>query len=256
MTITVGSGCDQRSGRGPEARTTADPHGQNLAPEGGGGGYRERASRVSVRICSTSAWVTMYHAANFDSDWIGGAWGDRSCGIEQGRRTGFEVVKRDGPFEVRRYQAMIVAEYETSGSRLSAIREGFRAIANYLFGANDAREKIAMTAPVLQKPKGRLGANAWTVRFIMPSSLSMATLPRPASGLVALRSIPAQRFVVIRYSGLAGDASVQRELDRLVRYATDQKLKTQGEPVLAFYDPPWTLPFLRRNEIMLELEPQ
>jgi hypothetical protein len=170
----------------------------------------------------------------------------------------YEIIKRESPFELRSYQPMIVAEFEATGSRGSAIREGFRAIANYIFGGNDARQKIAMTAPVLQEPQTsrQLNANEWKVRFVMPRGWSMENLPRPAKGSVALHSIPAKRFVVVRYSGFALDSAVQKELDLLRRYALEQKLTTQGEPILAFYDPPWTLPFLRRNEIMLELAPQ
>jgi hypothetical protein len=168
----------------------------------------------------------------------------------------YEVVKKDGPYEIRGYGPMIVAEYTASGSRGSAAGDGFRAIANYIFGGNEARQKIAMTAPVLQEPEGQMGVGAWKVRFIMPRGWSMATLPRPSNGSVALKPVPARRFVVIRFSGFAGDSAIQSQLDLLKRYASGQKLETQGEPVLAFYDPPWTLPFLRRNEIMLELAPQ
>jgi hypothetical protein len=101
-----------------------------------------------------------------------------------------------------------------------------------------------------------MGANTWKVRFIMPRGWSMATLPRPSDGSVALQSIPAKRFVVVRYSGFAGESAIQQQLDLLKQYASGQKIATQGEPLLAFYDPPWTLPFLRRNEIMLELAPE
>ncbi len=168
----------------------------------------------------------------------------------------YELVKKDGPYEIRSYGPMIVAEYEASGSRGSAAGAGFRAIANYIFGGNAGSQKIAMTAPVLQEPEGDMGASPWKVRFIMPSGWSMATLPRPSNGAVSLRETPARRFVVIRYSGFAGESAIQQQLDLLKRYASGQKLATRGEPVLAFYDPPWTLPFLRRNEIMLELAPE
>jgi hypothetical protein len=106
-----------------------------------------------------------------------------------------------------------------------------------------------MTAPVSQQATG----NSWTVRFIMPNNWTMKTLPAPNDVRVRLNPIPAKRFVALRFSGFTTDAAITRRIDELRRYAADHKLSTTGEPLLAFYNPPWTLPFLRRNEVMLEL---
>jgi hypothetical protein len=172
----------------------------------------------------------------------------------------YRLIRRNEPFEIRAYPEMIVAEASEIGPRKAAISSGFRAIAGFIFGGNSAGQKIAMTAPVLQEPDStttapeRLeGTAVWKIRFIMPRNWSFQTLPRPANAAIALRAVPGERFVVVRYSGLAGDVSVDGHLGTLRRYAAEQGLKTQGAPVLAFYDPPWTLPFLRRNEIMLAL---
>lgn len=171
----------------------------------------------------------------------------------------YRLIRRNEPFEIRAYPEMIVAEISEIGPRKAAISSGFRAIAGFIFGGNPAGQKIAMTAPVLQEPDSttapeRLeGTASWKVRFIMPRNWSLQTLPQPANAAITLRAIPGEQFVVVRYSGLAGDVSVDSHLGRLRRYAAEQGLTTQGAPVLAFYDPPWTLPFLRRNEIMLAL---
>ncbi len=175
----------------------------------------------------------------------------------------YKTESRNGPIEVRSYGPMIAAEATVQGDRKTAINEGFRLIAAYIFGKNEPREKIAMTAPVEQQKKQTIAmtapvieqgeGNSWTVRFIMPKSWSMETLPVPSDPRVSLKPIPARRFLVITFSGLARDAKIEKETGELKEYAAAHKLPTVGEPVLAFYNPPWTLPFLRRNEIMLEL---
>ena len=174
----------------------------------------------------------------------------------------YTVETSDGAIELRAYGAMIVAEAVVEGERRAAINEGFRLIAAYIFGANKPNAKIAMTAPVQQQqqtiamtaPVTQQGTgNAWSVRFVMPKSWTIETLPVPNDARVSLRPIPPSRFVAIKFSGIASKDAIARRTDELRRYAVEHKLSTTGEPLLAFYNPPWTLPFFRRNEIMLEL---
>jgi hypothetical protein len=175
----------------------------------------------------------------------------------------YTVTMSDGAIEIRSYGAMIAAEAEVKGERKAAIGEGFNLIAGYIFGANKPNAKIAMTAPVQQQSAQKIamtapvtqqsGGDRWTVRFIMPSSWTMETLPTPNDPRVVLKAVQAKRMLVIRFSGSAGDALIAEKTEELRRAAADKKLTTVGDPVFAFYNPPWTLPFFRRNEIMLEL---
>jgi hypothetical protein len=174
----------------------------------------------------------------------------------------YTVEVSDGAIEIRAYAPMIAAEAVVEGERKDAINQGFRLIAAYIFGANQPKAKIEMTAPVQQQretiamtaPVSQQGSGSgWTVRFIMPKNWTMQTLPAPNDERVSLRPIPASRFVVLRFSGFTTDAAIATRTDELRRYAADHKLSITGEPVLAFYNPPWTLPFLRRNEVLLEL---
>lgn len=175
----------------------------------------------------------------------------------------YQVTASSGSIEVRAYGPTIAAEAEVKGERKAAISEGFRLIAAYIFGSNDPKAKIEMTAPVQQQRQQKIAMTApvtqqadgdsWTVRFIMPKSWTMETLPAPSDARVKLVPVPAKRMVAIRFSGTANDNLIEAKTAELRRYATEQKLLTIGDPVLAFYNPPWTLPFLRRNEIMLEL---
>ena len=175
----------------------------------------------------------------------------------------YMLIRSTGDIEIRDYSPMILAEVEVSGERKQAIREGFKILADYIFGnntsnkkmemnepvTNEHSEKMAMTAPVIQE-KHR---NHWKVRFVMPKIYTLENLPKPNSKDVALIPFPRRIFVVIRFSGLADDENIKQHTDELKAFILAEKLKPIGEPILAFYNPPWTLPFLRRNEVMIEI---
>lgn len=175
----------------------------------------------------------------------------------------YKVISTKGDIEIREYPPLIIAQVEVSGERKEAISDGFKLLADYIFGNNtvnmkidmtapvisEANEKIAMTAPVMQE-KSR---NEWKVSFVMPKKYNLDTLPKPNSKEVSLISVPARRFAVIRFSGLAGDEAIKENREELEAFILDENLAPIGEPVLAFYNPPWTLPFLRRNEVMIEI---
>lgn len=175
----------------------------------------------------------------------------------------YQVESSDGPIEIRRYGPMIAAEAAVKGDRKSAISEGFRIIAAYIFGANNEQTKIEMTAPVQQKRPQEIAmtppvtqqadGDTWSVRFIMPRRWNMQSLPKPNDERVRLIEVPAKRMVVIEFSGTADEALIREKIGEARDYLKLKKLVAIGEPVLAFYNPPWTLPFLRRNEIMFEI---
>lgn len=187
-------------------------------------------------------------------------WGPIVSNVEQPK---YKVVETDANIEVRDYPAMIVAEANVSGERDKAISEGFRMIADYIFGNNFSAQKVAMTAPVTQQGSEKIAMTApvtqqgnghtWNVRFIMPSSYTMETLPKPKNPAVKLMQVAGSRFAVIRFSGLAGEDSLKRHTDELNKFISAKKLKALSAPTYAFYNPPWTLPFLRRNEVMVEV---
>jgi effector-binding domain-containing protein len=174
-------------------------------------------------------------------------WGPIVSNVEQAKYT---VSEAQGDMEIRRYAPMIVAETEVSGAREEAINQGFRRIADYIFGNNAPAQKVAMTAPVTQQGTG----NAWKVRFVMPSSYTMESLPKPNRSEVKLHEMPARSYAVIRFSGLAGEKSLKEHTTRLQAFIRDKKMVEAAAPTYAFYNPPWTLPFLRRNEVMIDLK--
>jgi len=180
--------------------------------------------------------------------------------VEQPKYT---VIRSENNIELREYAPMLIAEVEVSGKRKEAINQGFKMLADYIFGNNVSKTKIEMTAPVTSELNEKLAMTApvmqqgqgdkWKVRFVMPAGYSIDTLPKPNSSSVNLISIPAKHFVAIRFSGLAGEDNIQHHTEELKAYISEQNLKTIGSPVLAFYNPPWTLPILRRNEVMIEV---
>ena len=173
----------------------------------------------------------------------------------------YTVIESSGKIETRQYAPMTVAETQVAGGRKDAIQQGFRTIAAYIFGGNADARKIAMTAPVIQQAPGNPGAEAeqpldrtlWKVRFVMPQAFALDALPVPRDPAVKLAPLAARRYVAIRFSGSTSDDNLRRHHAILRDHVLERGLNVTGEPALAFYDPPWTLPFLRRNEIWLEL---
>ncbi len=175
----------------------------------------------------------------------------------------YKLVKSEGNIEIRDYAPMILAQVEVSGERKQAIREGFKILADYIFGNNTSNNRMEMTAPVTNELSEKMAMTApvlqeqvmdrWKVRFVMPKKYSLETLPKPNSKEVNLIPLPARRFAVIRFSGLADDETMKQHTEELKAYILAETLKPIGGPSLAFYNPPWTLPFLRRNEVMIEI---
>jgi len=181
----------------------------------------------------------------------------------------FKTTRTDGDFSVRNYAPMVIAEVQVEGSLSEASNAGFRKIAGYIFGNNRAKgsgsQSIAMTAPVAATPvkidmTAPVGATAladgrrFRIHFVMPAHYTLETLPTPIDPSVTLKAIPASRTAVVRFSGFTGDARIEEQTRRLRAWVVAQHLREIGPPTLARYNPPWTLPFLRRNEIILPIE--
>lgn len=135
-------------------------------------------------------------------------------------------VKKEGHFEIRLYDSMIVAEVITSGERYNAINIGFRILASYIFGQNTTQkqiitpdlvsqqqtsinnQKIPMTAPVIQENIKQ--SNEWAIRFVMPENYSLETLPLPNDKRISLLELPSYKAAVIRFSGLNSNNNLKR----------------------------------------------
>jgi SOUL heme-binding protein len=174
----------------------------------------------------------------------------------------YEVIQTDGAFEMRKYAPILIAETMVDGDMDEASNKGFRLIADYIFGNNqvvdsNANTKIAMTAPVTVEPQSTDTnmqlAKKWRIHFVMPSQYTLANIPKPKNDAITLKEIPSKYFLVYSYSWLNTLTRVQNKTDEALEWANRKGLKVIGVPKLSRYDPPWTLPMFKRNEIMLEV---
>mgnify|MGYP006273124375 CR=1 FL=1 len=175
-----------------------------------------------------------------------GAWAYIRATIET---PAHETLAADGPFELRAYPAMTVAETERGGPRRAALRAGFRPLARYIFASERDGDKIAMTAPVLQAP----GGVGWRVAFVMPADAARDALPAPGTDAVRLVDWPPARRAAVRFAGAADDDLLAEREAALRAWIAERGLTPLGPAVHAYYDDPMTPGFLRRNEILIEV---
>jgi len=112
-----------------------------------------------------------------------------------------------------------------------------------------------MTAPVTVKPISEGTDQQWRVHFVMPSKYTIASLPTPNNPAVTLTEIPKTYYATLRFSGFTGEKKVAEKTERLIAWLAEKNITPISTPALARYNPPWTLPILRRNEVMVEYEP-
>ncbi|MDA9226812.1 heme-binding protein [Methylophilaceae bacterium] len=179
----------------------------------------------------------------------------------------FKTILKDSKIEIREYAPKIIAQVKVFGDFDDASSKGFKVLADYIFGNNkskDGNTRIEMTAPVeieplpqkinMAKPVLTEGNdNTWIVSFIMPNEFTLETLPEPNNKNIKILSIPKEKYAVIIFSGLVRESSYQEKEKLLNQFIKEKKLKSSGEIKIARYNPPWTLPFFRRNELMLKV---
>jgi hypothetical protein len=179
---------------------------------------------------------------------------------------GHTVLEKSGRFELRAYDPMIVATVEIDSSRRNAANEGFRPLADYIFGSNREKAKIEMTTPVVQARSVKIdmtapvvqapsGEGRWSISFVMPRQWTMDTLPEPVNPDVRITEQPGQLMATVRFSGSASPATQTEKQAELEAWIAARGWRVTGEAQTAFYDPPWTLPPFRRNEILIPVAP-
>jgi hypothetical protein len=199
-----------------------------------------------------------------------------TVGIRSGtEQPTYAVLERlegaDEAVEIRRYAPRLAAEVTVRGDEREARSAGFRALAAYIFGDNSKRADIAMTAPVAQAPAGaakgeaiamtapvaqaRAGEGEWIVRFFMPAKYDRKTLPEPTDPKIAIVELPEETLAAVRFSGARDPEAVDAATQTLQQGLDGTSWTPSGAPVAYFYDPPWTLPFLRRNEVVVPVMP-
>lgn len=205
---------------------------------------------------------------------VGAALMTTACstvGVRSGtEEPAYQSIATVGEIDIRLYGERIAAQTEVTGNSDTARNQGFRRLAGYIFGGNAQRASIAMTAPVSQAGTGGSqtiamtapvaqtpsGVDRWTVQFFMPAAYAMAELPVPNDPTVELVVVPAETYAVVRFSGVGSVRAVETHKAQLLAGLAGSGWTVRGEPVVWFYDPPWTLPPMRRNEVAVRVEPK
>ena len=187
---------------------------------------------------------------------------EKNLGLEH---TKYTVLEKQGKFELRQYQAYIVAQTAVEGDFDEVGNKGFRRLFNYISGNNRSKQFIAMTAPVNQQATGEKIAmtapvnqqkakGKWLITFTMPSTYTLATLPEPLDPNVELKEILSCKIAAVRYSGTWSQKRYEDNKRQLEKFISDKGLKIAGEDIFARYDPPFQLFFLRRNEVLIPVQ--
>lgn len=176
----------------------------------------------------------------------------------------FIVVRTHNGFEVRDYAPYVVAEVTVPGPESDAGNQGFRILAAYIFGKNAGDQSIAMTAPVTQAAEpvkiamtapvtqnASVDGAGFVIRFTMPATYTLETLPQPLDEQIRLVAQPAARYAVYRFTGFWTQANYDKNLLKFQSLLAEQGQAPMGDPVYARYDPPYVPWFWRRNEIWM-----
>jgi hypothetical protein len=163
----------------------------------------------------------------------------------------YKVVRKDGGIELREYDTLHLAKVSmpTSDKRSKNMDGGFMKLFRFIDGQNERDEKISMTTPVIIER----GEKESSMSFVMPQKSVAKGLPVP-KGEVKLDQIPAVKIVALRFSGVSNSTKEAAQLEVLQAWAAKEGIMVECTPLFAFYDPPWTLGFMRRNEVLLRVK--
>ena len=162
----------------------------------------------------------------------------------------YKVIKKDNEFEIRQYTNFLTATVETEGGRDEAISTGFRILFKYISGENKNKESISMTVPVMQKS---LGDKNWNISFVVPKKFDSKNVPQPNNQNVKINNNPDFKAVVITFSGLFSNDNIKENEIKIRNYIKANNLRIEEPPIYAGYNAPWTIWFLKRNEVLFKL---
>lgn len=158
----------------------------------------------------------------------------------------YVVVRTDGAFELRDYPVLTLATTPMNGSGNSG---AFGQLFGFITGKNTKAEKIPMTTPVLIDPV----PGKQTMSFVLPEALVQKGVPEPTGGEVRITKAEPARYVVMRFKGGVSEKNQQDATNQLQVWMRAHNLAAESEPIFAYYDPPWTPVFMRRNEVMVRV---
>ncbi len=182
-------------------------------------------------------------------------------GIRTSKTPTYTVLSQEGQIEIRQYGDSVIAETSVEGGYEEGGDTAFSRLGGYIFGGNKERRSISMTAPVYQEPatdniSGSEGnaEDVWTMSFVMPEDQTLETLPEPEDSLIFFKKVPGKKLAAIRYSGSLNKENIDYFTKILTEWLAQKNITTLSPARSAAFDPPWTIPLFRRNEIHIDIE--
>ncbi len=186
-------------------------------------------------------------------------------GIRSANEPHYQVLTEEGAIQIRHYPSLVVAQTEVNADYKNASGLAFQRLAGYIFGNNKKQQAITMTAPVIQQQQAekltmtapvmqqKSGA-VWVMTFMLPQGYTLSTAPEPLDSAVLIQETPNKKVATLRYTGSLSEQGIEQKSAELTDWLSHQHYQTISPPRSAAYDPPWTLPFLRRNEVHIDIE--
>lgn len=209
---------------------------------------KKKKTRIAVYI--TTALLTT---------WSFGSW----YIVKDLEEPSYKVISKTDDYEVRLYDPYIIAKTTVSGDYQKAMNDGFREVATYIFGGNNADNEIEMTVPVLENTPQEIAmtvpvldtgnTNKRTVAFVMPSKFTLESLPVPNSDKVTFAEVAQRKVAVLRYGFYANEARIDAKKRELLESLRRSDISVKGEVTSARYNPPFSMPLLLRNEVFVEI---
>lgn len=187
------------------------------------------------------------------------------AGVRNSEEAAHKVLFEQDNIQIRLYEKSLIAQTTTRGDYKGSGNEGFKRLAGYIFGDNQSSQKIEMTTPVIEEQTSEKIAmtvpvyqeqsdNLWTMTFVLPSKYTIDTIPKPIDSNVEIKQLAEKKVATIRYSGFINAEKLEQKTTELQQWLNINGYVSISEPYSAAYDPPWTVPFLRRNEVHIEIE--
>jgi len=168
------------------------------------------------------------------------------------KEPGYTVLEKKDGYEIRRYDGYITAHVALPGSYQAVTNQGFRVLANYIFGGNKQKVRMPMTAPVFIEKKDAI--NGYDIAFVMPASYTKETLPDVQDDRIQITEKLPQKVAVYRFSWYPSTGRVEQKKKEFIALLQRDGIKQGSDIILARYNPPFILPFLMRNELLVVVE--